>query len=367
MSELGFQSERLRRVLVIVALTGLGILFYSTIHPFVISLVWAMILTVALWPIYRGLRKRLPGPATLPPLVMCVSILLLILVPLGLVGLLAAGEADALLSQVRGLITGDSGDLLTWLGRIPVVGDSLQEGLKSLREGATDKGAIAVILEQNKETLIGVATRALGDLVENAFKIAVCIFSAFFLFRHGEVLADQARLGALQLGGNRLAELLPKMRQTVRAVVYGLLMTALAQAVVAAFGCWVAGVGFPLLLGVLTFIFSFIPFGPPLVWIPAALSLFADDRPGRAIFLAIWGTLVISMMDNILRPIFIGQATHMPIFFVFVGVLGGLMSFGMVGLFVGPVTIALVLALWKDWIARREGKDAELPLWAAGS
>jgi predicted PurR-regulated permease PerM len=359
------QLERIRRALVIVALAGLGILFYSTVHHFVVSLVWAVILALALWPLFRILRKRVPGPAAVAPLLMCGIITLVILIPLGLLGILVAGEAEALLNEVGALLMGQKGDLMGTLGRIPVLGDDLQEGLQRLRSGGDGTNALSVIVAENKDTLIGILTSAAGKVVHNAFKTLVCVFASYFLFRYGEVLTAQANAAAVRLGGSGLARLLPQIRTTVRAVVYGLVATAIAQGVVAALGFWVAGVSYPLLLGLLTFVFSFIPFGPPLIWIPAAVSLLSDGRPLAAVLLAAWGTLVISTMDNILRPVFIGQATRMPVFFVFLGVLGGVMSFGMVGLFVGPVTVAVVLALWREFLARREGAPAGSPVWAA--
>jgi predicted PurR-regulated permease PerM len=140
------------------------------------------------------------------------------------------------------------------------------------------------------------------------------------------------------------------VRWTVRATVYGLVVTAIVQAILASLGFWVAGVSYPLLLGALVFLLSFIPFGPPIVWLPAALVVLSDGRIGWGIFLLIWGGGVVSSMDNILRPIFIGKAASLPILLVFIGVIGGVMAFGMVGLFTGPVVVAVALALWQDWV-----------------
>jgi predicted PurR-regulated permease PerM len=219
---------------------------------------------------------------------------------------------------------------------------------------------LSVVLEQIQPLLLDFSRRAAAAVSRNVFKLLACLFAIYFLLRHGLILADQLNRGVRELGGERLVELVEEIRLTVRAVVYGLVMTAIAQALLAAFGFWLADVPYPLLLGSLLLVASFIPFGPPFVWLPAAIAVFARGDIGWGIFLLIWGAGVISMMDNVLRPLFIGQATRMPVLLVFIAVLGGIMSFGMVGLFVGPVVMAVALALWRDWIGRRDDEAPEV-------
>jgi predicted PurR-regulated permease PerM len=290
---------------------------------------------------------------------MVFFITVVLVVPLGLVGLLIVGEAQTLVESVRAWVMGEKGDLAGSLGDLPFFGDELRRGLLNLRE---DPQRLQEILNANRNTLIGLATRAMGDLVENGFKILVCIFSAYFLFRHGELLVQQARAAVRGFGGPRIESLLIQIKETVRAVVFGLVMTALAQAGLAALGFYVAGVAFPLLLALLTFVFSFIPFGPPIIWVPASISVMIEGRMLAGILLFIWGAGAISSIDNVLRPIFIGQATRMPVLMVFIAVLGGVMSFGMVGLFVGPVIMAIALALWREWVARQEEARGATPV-----
>lgn len=346
------QAERIRRFAVLAAVAFLVVLLYRVLEPFIAALAWAVILTLALWPPYRAMRDRIGGPTWLAPTVATATIGLVILVPLTTLGLLLVGEARDLAEHARAWLLGETGDLAGLLRSVPLAGEALEKGLLDWRR---DPDELQAVLRQNTETMVSLATRAMANVGRNAFKIVVCIFSAWFLFRHAETLRRQVSDGVRRLGGDRGEALLNRIRITVRATVYGLVMTALVQAILTALGFWIAGASYPLLLGVLMFVFSFIPFGPPLVWGPASISFFFNGEIGWGIATFLWGAAVISSMDNILRPLFIGQATRMPVILVFMGVIGGVTAFGMVGLFVGPVIIAVSLALWEDWIAHQPG------------
>jgi predicted PurR-regulated permease PerM len=132
-------------------------------------------------------------------------------------------------------------------------------------------------------------------------------------------------------------------------VIYGILGTAIAQALVAGFGFWLAGVPGAVLLSVLTFFFAVVPFGPPLIWVPASLWLFAQNETGWGIFMVVWGLLGISSVDNILRPYLISQGSKMPFALIFCGVIGGALGFGLVGVFLGPTLLAVAFRLVDEW------------------
>jgi predicted PurR-regulated permease PerM len=144
---------------------------------------------------------------------------------------------------------------------------------------------------------------------------------------------------------------------TVRGVIYGILGTALAQAFVAGLGFWIAGVPGAVLLSVLTFFFAVIPFGPPLIWLPASLWLFTQDRPGFGVFLLLWGLLGISSVDNFLRPYLISQGSKMPFVLIFCGVIGGALAFGLVGVFLGPTMLAVGFRLIEEWSSHSGDMD----------
>jgi predicted PurR-regulated permease PerM len=156
-----------------------------------------------------------------------------------------------------------------------------------------------------------------------------------------------------RLAGERGQHLIKVAGGTVRGVIYGILGTAIAQALVAGLGFWIAGVPGAVLLSVLTFFFAVIPFGPPLIWMPAACWLFTQDKPGLGIFMALWGLLGISSVDNFLRPYLISQGSKMPFVLIFCGVIGGALAFGLVGVFMGPTMLAVAFRLIEEWSAHR--------------
>jgi predicted PurR-regulated permease PerM len=132
-------------------------------------------------------------------------------------------------------------------------------------------------------------------------------------------------------------------------VVYGMLGTALAQATVAGIGFWIAGVPGPVFLALLTFLLSPAPIGPPLIWVPAAVWLFLHHHTGMGIFLALWGICGISMIDNVIRPYFISRGSKMPFSLMLLGVFGGIISFGFIGIFIGPTVLSVIYTLLMEW------------------
>lgn len=180
-------------------------------------------------------------------------------------------------------------------------------------------------------------------------QVVISAFLAFFLLRDASGLS--VRLGVVvdRLAGERGKRLIEVAGGTVRGVIFGILGTALAQGVVAWVGFWVAGVPGGVLLSVLTFFFAVLPFGPPIIWLPASFWLFANEKPGMGVFLLLWGVMAISSVDNILRPFLISQGSKMPFVLIFCGVIGGALSFGLVGVFLGPTLLAVAYRLIDEW------------------
>lgn len=193
------------------------------------------------------------------------------------------------------------------------------------------------------------AAKAVGNGVA---QVLFSAFLAFFLLRDAPELSRRLSIAVERLAGERGQRLIKVAGDTVRGVIFGILGTALAQALVAGLGFWIAGVPGVVLLSVLTFFFAVIPYGPPLIWVPAAIWLITQDQIGMGVFMFIWGTGVISMVDNFLRPFLISHGSKTPFALVFCGVIGGALAFGLVGVFLGPILLAVGYRLIAEWTSQ---------------
>jgi predicted PurR-regulated permease PerM len=339
---------RISWVLGAALLLALALVVGSVLSHFASALTWAVIVAVSLWPVHRRIRARLGEREKLAAAVTMLSVTLGLVIPLTLVTVLLVREAETLSRDLPGEVGNQVAVLERALTSLPFVGERLREAFVVLRQ---DTGAaVKAVAGDHVDRVLSVAGQTAGAVTRSLFNLVVCLFAAFFLFLHGDSLAAQLRAAGARVGGPRLEVILQHVGITVRAVVYGLVMTAAVQGVFAALGFWVAGVPFPLLLGALTMILSFVPLGHAVVWVPAALYLVLESNYWAAAGLAAWGAGVVASIDNVIRPVFIGVRTGIPLLLVFIGVLGGILSFGLVGIFVGPVAIAVALALWWEWM-----------------
>jgi predicted PurR-regulated permease PerM len=190
-----------------------------------------------------------------------------------------------------------------------------------------------------------------GDFGLNALRLGIALLTSFFLFREGDRLLEQLRGIMHGLLGNRVQAYFEAVGDTTRAVVYGLLLAALAQGLLAGLGYWVAGVRAPVFWGAATAVVALIPFGAPVVWGSIGVWLLLKGQVSAGVGLLLWGALAVSWIDNLVRPLVISGVAKIPFLLVLFGVLGGLAAFGLIGLFVGPVILAVLLALWREWAA----------------
>jgi predicted PurR-regulated permease PerM len=298
--------------------------------------------------VHRRIRARLGDRSRAAASLTLLLVTLGVVVPVTAITMLLVREIETLSTDVRGDVGEQMAVLEQKVTGLPYVGERLREAIVVLRE---DTGAaVKTVAGEHVARVLSVAGQTAGVVTRTLFNLVVCLFTAFFLFLHGDSLAAQLRAAGTRVGGPRLEVILQHVGITVRAVVYGLVMTALVQGVFAALGFWAAGVPFPILLGAVTMVLSFVPMGHAVVWAPAAAYLVLESKYWVAAGLVLWGAGVVASIDNVIRPVFIGVRTGIPLLLVFIGVLGGILSFGLVGIFVGPVAIAVALALWWEWM-----------------
>jgi predicted PurR-regulated permease PerM len=195
----------------------------------------------------------------------------------------------------------------------------------------------------------GEAAALVGGAGRNLAKLLLVILILFFFYRDGTRIILELRHVMARFLGDRTHGYLTAVGSTTHAVVYGILLTALVQGIVAGIGYGVAGMTSPVTFGILTFLVALIPFASPLAWGSAGALLFFRGDIGPAIGVWLWGALVVSQIDNFLRPIFISSISPVPFLLILFGVLGGVLAFGLIGLFAGPVVLAVAWAVWREW------------------
>ncbi|MBK1717095.1 AI-2E family transporter [Thiocystis violacea] len=350
MTDKGFTGALGGRIALGAFLIGLLFLSYRVLHLFLVPVAWGLILVYVTWPLHRRLRARLSPYPGLSAFVMSLLLTLVFVLPVLWVIFMLRAEVPALYARLVVLLSQGPDILPPGLARLPWIGAELE---RLLAMAAEDPSALRHQVLLSLKPLAEDSLQLAGDLGATAFKFGFAVLSAFFLYRDGDQLLDQTRRLLLGLLGGRSESYLKAIGDTTRGVLYGLVLTALVQGALAGAGYWAAGIETPILFGVLTTFLALIPFGTPLVIGLVCLWLFLTGEVWPAAGLAAWGALVVGQIDNLFRPLVISSAARIPYILVLFAVLGGLTAFGLVGLFVGPIVIAILLAVWREWIAEQ--------------
>ena len=347
--------QRLHQYVQLSAIVIIVVGCYLILHPFVPAILFAAVVCSATWPFYARLRQALWGHSA--PAALAMTLLLIVLV-IGPTLLLAATLADSVSSIVetsKAVLTGGPIKPPAWVRTIPIVGEVLSDYWQRL---ASSRDSLSTqwhgLLEPARNFVLG-AGKAVG---EGLLQMSLASFIGFFFYRDGEALMLVIRGALHNIAGTLGGELLATIDNTVTGVILGLFGTALAQALVALAGFYIASVPAAFLLATATFFLSVIPIGPPLVWGGAAAWLLFEGQMGWAIFMALWGLLAISTIDNVVKPYLISRSSNLPLLLIVLGVFGGVSAFGFIGLFIGPPVLAIGLTLMRLWLARRSGEKA---------
>lgn len=344
------------RLLVQILLLGLLAASLWVLAPFWSALFWAAVLAFASWPLMRRLTLLLKGRAALAAAILTGGWVILVAVPLVLLGFNLADhikDANALVKdlQVDGLPPPPE-----WLVTLPMVGGRLHDMWLTIdQQGAAFFDTVRPYIGMVGNWLLARSAQIGAGMVE----LALSLVLVFFFYRDGPRLAVFVHSLLERLIGERADHYLELVAGTVQRVVNGVIGTAAAQAILAYIGFMIAGVPGALVLGLLTFAFSFIMI-PPLIWGPAVAWLVWQGELGMAVFLGIWGFFVISGVDNILKPYLISRGGNLPLVVVLLGVFGGILAFGFMGLFLGPTLLAVAYNLLSDWVAAK-APDSRLP------
>jgi predicted PurR-regulated permease PerM len=336
-----------RRLILALALGGLLLLSFVVLRPFLVPIAWAGILASVSWPLYRRLRLWLRGRSTLAALLMTLLLTALFVLPVVWLGAMAQQEFALALRTVTARLAEGPLRLPDFVLHVPWLGEHVQELLANLQ---ADPGILRTQLARLVDRWSDELITFVGGVGRNAVKLSFALLTLFFFYRDGETVAAQAQRVLRRFLGERVAQYLQAAENTVRAVVYGLLLTALAQGALAGVGYWLVGMNAPTLLGAITVLIALVPFGAPLIWGSIGLWLLLTGDTWAGVGLLAWGALMVSWVDNLVRPLVISNATRIPFLLVMFGVLGGVAAFGLIGLFVGPVILAVLIAVWREWL-----------------
>ncbi len=331
-------------------LLSLLFLAFMVLREFSLTLIWALIIAYVMWPPYRLLRRRLKNHNTASAAVMTAIIAAIFSLTIYWLAGLLQNELAIAYQSIAGNLENENYRLPDFIRHIPWLGNYLQDLIDRLN---SDRAGLAAQIAQWAKQWLGDFAKFLGGIGQYLIKLGVILVTVFFCFRDGDEAVAQLHEGLVRFLGKYQHVYLQAAGQTTRAVVYGLVLAALGQGLLAGLGYAVAGVKAPVLFGAVTSLLAMVPMGATLIWVPLSLGLILTDQfwPGIGLFL--WGLLVVSTVDNIIRPLVISGSSQVPFLVVMFGVLGGLSAFGAVGLFLGPVILAVLLSVWQAWIKQQ--------------
>ncbi|HCC54272.1 MAG TPA: AI-2E family transporter [Desulfobulbaceae bacterium] len=322
-------------------------LLFAIFSPFLAMLVWAGTIGIITYPFYEKLLARCHGREVAAATLMTTAVLLALIIPL--LGLIFSLTQEAALAYqyLERASNGTSGlalanimshpSVAAWRERLRPLTDSLNLELNDMLLQAIKKG-IAFILNYSS----GIVKNFLGFV----FKVVLLLITLFFIYKDGQRFLHRFWL-IVPLNETLQTAMSATVIRVLRAVTYGVILTCLAQGALGGLGFWVAGLPSPFLFGTLMAICAPIPFiGTALIWLPGAIYLLMQGQMLHGLLLITWGVLVVSSIDNILRPWFISGKAKLPILLIVFGVLGGILAFGLSGLMAGPVILAIIMVFF---------------------
>jgi len=341
-------------VLFIGALIGTSL---WVLRPFLGAAIWSVTIVVATWPLMIATQKRLWNRRSLAVAVMTLILLCVLVVPLWMaIGTIVA-NADRIVAWVRSLSTFELPPPPAWLAKLPLFGADLV--------AAWERSVLAELQDFIKKLtpFAGSAIRwfatEVGGFGALVLQFLLTVILAALLYARGEQAASWAKGFGRRLAGGRGEQSVLLAGQALRGVALGVVVTALLQSVLGGLGLAVAGVPFAAVLTAAMFMLAIAQIGPILVLVPSVTWLYYQGSHGWGTFLLFW-SLVVGTMDNFLRPVLIKRGADLPLLLIFAGVVGGLIAFGLIGIFVGPVVLAVAHTLLSAWVDEEIGAGEPL-------
>ena len=324
------------------------------LRPFLAATVWATMLVVATWPLLKSLEARFGNRRSPAVVVMTLGMLLLLVLPLWAAIDTIAEHADELTGAAKKLAVSGLPQPPDWVAGLPLVGDKLAAGWKQIADDGT--AGLVTKLQPHFTEAAGWAFGRAGNLGGMLVQFLLVVLISAVIYAGGETAATGVLRFGRRLAGERGEKTVILAGQAIRGVALGVGVTAIVQTVLGGIGLAIAGVPFASLLSAVMLMLCIAQIGPSLVLFPAFAWMYWSGDNGWATFLLVW-SIVVGGLDNFLRPILIKKGAELPLLLIFAGVIGGLLGFGLVGIFIGPVVLAVTYTLLEAWIDDALGAD----------
>jgi len=349
----GGQFDVTRTTLAILFISLLIFASFWVVRPFISAFIWATTIVVATWPLLLRLQQRLWGKRRLAVVVMSLALLLVLLVPLTLAVVTIVDKADQIVAWIKSLASFTVPSPPQWLASIPLVGAKLADRWQQL--AALSPEDLSARLAPHAGRIVRWFVSQAGGAGMMIFQFLLTVIIAAILYANGDAAAGGVRAFARRLAGQKGEEAAVLAAKAIRGVALGVVVTAIIQSVLGGIGLAVTGVPAATVLTAVMFILCVAQIGPTLVMIPSVILLYWNGETLWGTVLLVWALPVI-LLDNFLRPALIRKGAHLPLLLIFAGVIGGLIAFGIIGLFIGPVVLAVAYTLLKAWVSADEQK-----------
>jgi predicted PurR-regulated permease PerM len=346
------RKHRVQRVASVLLYTVLVLVALYTARTFIPAVVWAIVIAIALWPAFRWLERRplFRGRNTLLAVMLTGALGLLFVVPF------AVGAAQTI---------SEAHDMIEWFHDVlrngiplPAFVDHLPMGSQQLSHWwqenlATPLESSPAVKRLHSATVVAMTRHFGGRVVHGLVIFGFMLMTLFFMFQAGSKLGAQLLAGSQRAFGSDGAALVRRMADSVRSTVVGLVVVGLGEGALLGVAYAIAGVPHATLLGMLTAVAAMLPFCAPIVFLGSALWLAAQGTMIAAACVAAFGLIVVFVAEHFVRPVLIGGSARLPFLLVLFGILGGAETFGLIGLFIGPALMTILVVLWTDWVAHR--------------
>lgn len=338
-------SKRVEQIVALTALALLALGCFFVLRPFLSAILWAIILCFSTWPLYVWFLQKTGGP-TVAAIIMTLLAAAVFVLPFVLIGPSMARDVVAAAQSVTLLLSQGPPEPPEWTKDLPVIGSTVYDyWIAAKSDTARFASDLKPYIIEAENWLLTTG----ASLGQGIIEVVLSLIISFFVYRDGRLLGEHLSTATHRFLGLRANAIIGLAGDTTRGVIYGILGTALVQGGLAAIGFWIAEVPGALFLGLVIFVLSFIPMGTMVVWIAVSLGLGAEGYYWWAVGMFAYGNGVLVLVDYFLKPYFISREGKLPFLLVFLGGLGGIVAFGLIGVFIGPVLLAIGFSLAKEW------------------